>query len=109
MYDAQIRRWIALDPKAVGDFKSKEDYGKYIAAQQKSLNTQLASIFDNLLEQMQGNINDKYNKSTSTPAEIRAVENNANGRASKKLAGKVQCLNGQKPVTYKGAILPSTN
>lgn len=56
---------------------------------------------------MQKNILDKYDKSKMTKEQVNKVENDANSRASKKLNGNVKYLDGDKPVKYKGEILPT--
>lgn len=89
-----------------GDFKSQEDVNKYVQNQAKSINKEFEKATQNIVGQMQKNILDKYDKSKMTSAQVAAVENNANERATKKLNGKVKYLNGSAPVKYKGKMLP---
>lgn len=90
-----------------GDFKSQAEVDKYVQNKSKAMGAEFQKATGNVVGQMQKNILDKYDKSKMTKEQVNKVENDANSRASKKLNGNVKYLDGDKPVKYKGKILPT--
>lgn len=89
-----------------GKYKSQKDFDSYANGEIKMLNQEFEKIVRNILEQMQKKILEKFDKRRLTQNQIQEYEDDANRRAFRKLKGKMKYFNGEKPVRYKGKILP---